>query len=213
MHLHSVPSELLLSASLDGVDTRYGQLYYKINDAAFKSARIDGFLPHNPCKDTKELAVTLLTGTAHAPFPYVPSLVELNTKMILKWNPDIPNAEMPDWSEEEIEVAMLPDNNEDFVDELFLSIPSMPVASTKPTSRMPPTIIELHALLMQSKDSLFFIANNIPSTSVSKWQLVQVAYDNSMAIQPNCVFGGRFLVNFYIQHPDNSRYNAVNQRH
>ena len=88
--------------------------------------------------------------------------------MILKWNLDSPNDEMPDWSEEDNEAVMHPDDNKDFVDEPFLSIPSKPVAATKPAACLPPTIIELYALLMYSKDLLLFITNNIPGTSVRK---------------------------------------------
>ena len=108
---------------------------------------------------------------------------------------------------------MLPDNDGDFVDNPFLSMPSMPIAATKPTARTSPTIVELHALLMQSKDPLFFIARDIPGTSVREWQLVQVAYNDSMVVHPNCLLDGKFLVDFYIQHPDDSKYNAVNQRY
>ena len=133
MHLQPVLPELLSFAPLDGVDTRYGQLYRNVNDAAFKATGCDGFLPHNLFKNIKELTATLPSGTRSAPFPHFPTLAELNAEMIMTWNPASPNAEMLDRSEEEIEAAMLPDDNEDFVDEPFLSMPSIPVAATKPT--------------------------------------------------------------------------------
>ena len=41
---------MIVFAPLDGIDTKYGQIYKNINDEACKAAGIDGFLPHNPWK-------------------------------------------------------------------------------------------------------------------------------------------------------------------
>ena len=121
---------------------------------------------------------------------------------------------MPDWTEEDIEAAMyLYDDDDDSVTAPLQIMPFMPRAGEKPDARGPPTITELHALLLQSRDRLFFIANCIPCTSVRKWQLVQVAYTDSIAMHPDCLTDGRFLVDFFILHPDDCRYNAVNQRY
>ena len=89
-------------------------------------------------------------------------------------------------------------------------MPLVSAAGIKLVACGPPTITELCALLLQSRDRLFFIANCIPGTYVRKWQLGQVAYTDSMAVHPDCLKDGQFLANFFIPHPDDCRYNAVN---
>ena len=48
MHICPVPQEMIAFAPLDGIDTKYGQIYKNINYEAYKAAGIDGLFPHNP---------------------------------------------------------------------------------------------------------------------------------------------------------------------
>ena len=97
------------------------------------------------------------------PFPDFLFLAELNAEMILKWNPSGPNDNMPDWTEEDLEAAMYPyDADDGSVTAPLQIMPFVPTAGEKPDARGPPIITELHALLLQSRDRLFFIANCIP---------------------------------------------------
>ena len=41
---------MIAFAPLDGIDTKYGQIYKNINDGEYKAAGLDGFLPNNPWK-------------------------------------------------------------------------------------------------------------------------------------------------------------------
>ena len=53
MHMSPVPPDMQDFAPLDGVDSRYGQLYRPINSDAYKQGGVEGFIPVNPFKDFK----------------------------------------------------------------------------------------------------------------------------------------------------------------
>ena len=50
MHMSPVLPDMQAFAPLDGVDSRYGQLYCPINSDTYKQGGIEDFLPHNPFK-------------------------------------------------------------------------------------------------------------------------------------------------------------------
>ena len=75
-----------------------------------------------------------------------------------------------------------------------------------------PTLAVLNAAMILSEDRLFFISIPFSSNDVREWRLVQLEYDLSIACSPSCIETGRFLCSFYISHPADFRYNAVNQR-
>jgi hypothetical protein len=70
----------------------------------------------------------------------------------------------------------------------------------------------LAASIIASTDRLFFISVVI-NPSYKEWRLVRVILDNSIALHPACLQDGRFLVEFYVRHSDDIRYNNVNQRY
>ena len=80
-------------------------------------------------------------------------------------------------------------------------------------SNGPPKINELHASLLHSHDRLLFIAHRVPDTSVYEWQLFQIAYEDTMQFHTNCLQYGKFLVDFYIIHPEDKDYYTINQRY
>ena len=80
---------------------------------------------------------------------------------------------------------------------------------TAPT--IPPAAI-LAQQLIKSLDKLFFVSNPIGSGDVREWRIVRVAFEASMASYSSCLVDGRYLVDFYISHPSDSRYNAINKQ-
>ena len=76
-----------------------------------------------------------------------------------------------------------------------------------------PDLGALSAAILTSNDKLFFIAHRIPGSNVAEWNLVSVALTETVSIHPTAMQDGQFLVNFYICHPADIRYNAINQRY
>ena len=72
-------------------------------------------------------------------------------------------------------------------------------------------INSFHASLLHSCDRLFFIAHRVSDTSVNEWQLVQIAYEDTMQFHTNCLQYGNYLVDFYIMHLEAKDYYAINQ--
>ena len=76
-----------------------------------------------------------------------------------------------------------------------------------------PAIHLLTAAIIRSDDRLFFVSHNIGANDAREWRLARVAFQDSMSLYPSCTLDGRFLFEFYICHPADWRYNAVNQRY
>ena len=75
-----------------------------------------------------------------------------------------------------------------------------------------PSTVLLNAAMILSKDRLFFISIPIGTNGVQEWRLVQLMFEQSVELSPSCMQTGKFLVDFYISHPPDWRFNAVNQR-
>ena len=89
--------------------------------------------------------------------------------------------------------------------------PLLPLASKPEPST--PTITTLAPLIISSTDKLFFIAHKIGTADCYEWRLVRVVFQDSISLYPPCLQDGRFLVEFYMAHPADARYNAINQRY
>ncbi len=98
------------------------------------------------------------------------------------------------------------------------SITTLPVLNTGPPPAAPihtiPTIPAIHLLaaaIIQSTDKLFFVSHSIGLNNARKWRLTRVAFQDSMSLYPLCMQDGRYLFKFYICHPSDWHYNAINQ--
>ena len=67
------------------------------------------------------------------------------------------------------------------------------------------------AAIINSVDRLFFVAHSTGANDSREWRLVRIAFSDSMSLYPSCMLDGRFLFEFYICHPSDWCYNAVNQ--
>jgi hypothetical protein len=74
----------------------------------------------------------------------------------------------------------------------------------------PANILAQHIIL--SRDRLFFISHAISSGDICEWRLVRVAFESTMSLYSSCLVDGRYLVDFYIAHPSDSQYNAINKQ-
>ena len=88
--------------------------------------------------------------------------------------------------------------------------PNLPATPVSPT---PPSISTLTSQLIASENKLFFIRHRIPGSSSSEWYLVRVALRDTLSAHPNALQDGKFLVDFYMLHPSDKRFNATNQRY
>jgi hypothetical protein len=88
--------------------------------------------------------------------------------------------------------------------------PSPPVAPPL-VSHHAPSITDLAPLIITSKDKLFFILHEV-SAGCQEWHLVRVALEDSLSLYHACLQDGYFLVKFYIGHPADVHFNAVNQQ-
>ena len=76
-----------------------------------------------------------------------------------------------------------------------------------------PSLAELSASIVASQHRPFFISYRLPGGITFEWSLVRVALSKTLSCHPSAFQDGRFLVDFYIVHPGNQFFNAVNQRY
>ncbi len=184
--------ELIPFQPLDGPDTWYGQIHKPMKAQPFKEAGINGFQLMLPYKVSARFLKTDQTSDFHWP-----RLLELNVDLL----------PFP-WLSEEERHHYLSGNIIKTLQAMYTGPPlPSPVYSTP---RLPPLNI-LPWSIIQSSEKLFFISNNIGLNDACKLRLIQVAFQESMSWYPSCLQDGHFLVEFYICHPFNSHYNAVNQ--
>jgi hypothetical protein len=86
--------------------------------------------------------------------------------------------------------------------------PSMPTYSAPD---IPPANI-LAQRIISSQDRLFFISHAIGSGDIREWHLVGVAFEATMSLYSSFFVDGYYLVDFYIAHPSDFWYNAINKR-
>jgi hypothetical protein len=191
--LSPYPLELVPFEPIDGPDNWYGQLHKPITANSYKEAGIKGFTPPTLFKATSQFLTTDLKSQFHWP-----SLFKLNDDLFpFQW-----------LSEEERKQYFDGD-----------SISSIPIMHIRPPPAVPiydkptiPSISTLTTAIIKSSDKLFFISNPIGTNEAWEWRLIKIAFQESMLLYPSCLQDGRFLVEFYICHPSDSWFNAINQR-
>ena len=193
--LSPYPPQLIPFEPLDGADSKYSQLYKPIGLQPFKEAGIDGFQPPQPFKASPSTFAKVEDGDKFR----FPTLAELNDELFpFPWLP----GEQPKVQLEYEQEKVYP----------FMYSGPPPSASTY----TPPTVPPISALIpriIQSTSKLFFIAQNIGMGDTYEWRLVRVNLALSTEQHPSCYQDGRFLVDFYTLHPEDVRYNGINQRY
>jgi len=193
--LSPYPTELIPFQPVDGADTQYGQIYKPISAHPFKEAGIKSFTPIQPFK----VATDVLAQTNQCAAFHWPSLSELNDETApFPWAGDL-----------EYERYM----SGDFIAKLPVLTTGPPPAAPNHSIPSIPAIHLLTAAIIKSTDCLFFVSHSIGAKYAREWRLARLAFRDSVSIYPSCTLDGRFLFDFYICHPANWRYNAVNQRY
>jgi hypothetical protein len=88
--------------------------------------------------------------------------------------------------------------------------PSPPVAPPL-ISQDAPSITDLAPLIITSTDKLFFVLHKV-GTGCREWRLVRIALEDSLSLYPACLQDGHFLVKFYVGHPADVHFNAINRQ-
>ena len=192
--LSPYPIELIPFQQLDGPDNRYGQLYKTITPHAFKEAGLVGIMPVNPYKASANFSTTDRCQEFHWL-----SLAELNEEL-----------DSSTWVNDEDYKRYIAGDCIDIHPVFATGPPPEPPSVSIPTI---PSVESITAAIVNSSDKLFFISVPIGDNDVREWRLVSLAFKQSVALYPSCMQDGRFLFEFYICHPDDWRYNSINQRY
>ncbi|KAL3762115.1 hypothetical protein ACHAWU_001566 [Discostella pseudostelligera] len=191
--LSPYPLQLIPFQPLDGADSRYSTLYKAIIPNPFIEAGITGFDPPQPFQIPAQFT---MVHTSPKAFIW-PMLADFNQEV---------------FGSESIDQNQFID---DLLDEAFqVSYTGPPPAAPIiPSPPIIPPLPSLIASIITSTDRLFFIAHKFGDANFYEWRLVQIDLNASMQLYPSCLQDGRFLVDFYLPHPSDIRFNATNQRY
>ena len=188
------PTELVPFEPIDGPDNVFGQIHKPLAKSPFVKAGLEGFTPLQPYKLPANYASTHDFNDF-----YWPSLKELNDEL----------CPFP-WFEGERERHLSVDDSIESAVAMYQGPPPTPPTLTP---SVVPSIEQLAPAIVRSIDKLFFISHTTTNAEYREWRLVRVALEDSMSLRPTCLQDGRFLVEFYIMHTSDSRYNGINQRY
>jgi hypothetical protein len=187
--LSPYPLELVPFQPVDGCDNRFSQIWRPIGKNPFAEAGLQGFDPSPPFRLPAHLA------DVHSEFEW-PSVGELNDEL----------QPFP-WLSGEME-SLPPDSEPYVADPVMYTGPPPEPLSVSPVI---PSISDLVAAIIRSTDRLFFISH-ATSEPHREWRLVRVVFRDSVSLRPSCLQDGRFLVEFFVRHTADGRYNSANQR-
>jgi hypothetical protein len=114
------------------------------------------------------------------------------------------------WESEEERQRYLDENGIFLLPALITGPP--PAAPTHPILAIP-SISLLVTTIVRSTDRLFFVSCKFGKNDAREWRLARVGFLDLMSLYPLCTLDGRFLFEFYICHPADWQYNAINQRY
>jgi hypothetical protein len=192
--LSPYPVELIPFEPVNGADTHYGKLYKPIIAHPFKEAGINGFSPLKPYQVTTMLVLTGLCLNFHWP-----SLSEPNKELSPFW-----------WENDDKCRCYI---NGDSISTLPILTNGPPPAASPLSIPAVPAIPLLVVTIIQSTNRLLFVLYKISNNDAREWRLAWVAFMDSMLLYPSCMLDGWFLFKFYISHPADWHYNAVNQQY
>ena len=187
--LSPYPLQLLPLQPVDGPDSRYSHLYREMIENPFADAGIEGFAPPQPF----QVPYTTIDGVNSFHWP---TLFDYNAELM-----------------EEAGINVDPNSYSIEDDDAIVVYTGPPPLPPLLESSGPPPLSTLVAAIVASPDKLFFIAYKIGATASYEWRLIRIALGDSMQIHPACLQDGSFYVDFYILHPADVRFNAVNQRY
>ncbi len=190
--LSPYPAELIPFEPVDGADTQYRQLYKPISAQLFKEAGIKGFSPIQPFKVATNLAIMDRCAAFHWP-----SLSKLNDQF----------APFPWKSNAKFQQYIVGDS----IAQLPVMTMGPPPAAPAHSIPMVPAIHFLTASIISSTNKLFFVSHSIGANNSREWHLARIAFIDSVLLYPSCTLDSQFLFKFYICHPSDWHYNAVNQ--
>jgi hypothetical protein len=193
LDLSPYPAELITFQPLNGANNQCGQLNRKISDHPYEEAGTKGFTPPNPFR----VATNFITTTDALVFKW-PTLAKLNKELF----------PYP-WSYNKEFNEYLSNDSPSTIPGFYTGPPPLVPNFIAPTIR--PSAV-LAQQIIKSSDKFFFISNSIGYGDVQEWHLVCVAFEALMASYSSCLVDGQYLVDFYISHPSDYQYNAINKR-
>ena len=191
-HLSPLPQSLIPFPPLNGPDNSFQQLHKKYKDHPFLDAGIHGFEPTQPWQ-------TANLSFLQEPEYHFPTLAELNADLNSDnsiSNPVLDNSQVLGTSPSINKLIRTDHSNEPIAPFLLLG-------TTKSLSGM-------IAKIIQSEDKLFFV--NYIHNGRKEWNLVQLNLSLTLVKSPSVFADGKFIVEFFVSHPDDIEYSHQNRR-
>ena len=191
------PSYFIPQKPLIGAHNSFSKIHKDLTHKRFKDAGVNETpigSTDTRLSSTVQLSVLATEiSTTLPPFPSISELDEEYNDSITSNNNEIDDIEETNDLDDEIARTIKPESNQ-MSNESFTDI-----------SVLLPKIIN-------SDDKLFFISHNFTGQDRKEWKVVQIDSKTTMALNPNVLKDGKFLVNILIQHPNDSEYHLTQRR-
>ena len=195
------PEQIIPYKPVNTSDQLYSELNKPTTDNPYEKAHIQGYAPSSPW--AAPAAYAHITNYDDKHFPTVE---EMYTEFD-SW-PE-PNTEI-DTSTKELDttIATMASSKDD-CDQVI----SMPTTRAYYKSNISSNFATTIKQILNSTAKLFFIAYNLPNERRKEWKMVAVDLTTTLQVHPQCLQDGKFIVNFYIQHPLDDKLRADEQRY
>jgi hypothetical protein len=211
--LSPCPRDLVPFTPIHGADNTFGQINKQIQQKSYLDAGIDGFPPANPFK--VHVTFAQASGISNPNLEPFPSLSELDDELgdrpivddICTTDED-QHSHIMDIYTGILEPASSLNN---IVETRALSPAPSPQNNAQDIPARP--FSQLIVDIVKSDDKLLFIAFQSETSTYREWHLVQVNFTSTMSQHPSAMQDGKFLVEFLIAHPSDSKFNEPNKRY
>ena len=196
------PKSLIPHQNTESSDHIFSELNKKSIENPFSRAHIQGYQPVKPW-ETAAAATAQLTSSDTPDLPPFPSVEQLDSEYD-SW-PESGNPFSTDKSSDHISSLGndVMDSQHDIShhsDDNTNTYQALPIITPAPLSFS--TLIQS---IIMSDDKLFFISYQLPNESRREWKLVQLDFELSIRQYPTCLQDGKFIFNFLIEHPKDTK--------
>jgi hypothetical protein len=206
--LYRSPESLIPHKQLKSSDHAFSEFNKPVVDSPYENAGLDKFIPSQPWAAPSALAIIQETPTTMESFPTVEEMDADYDSWPESGNPFTNDASQLR-SQDRFQGATGTATSIN-IDNLDQVVALQANANSHDAAKR--SFSQLIADIIKSEDKLFFIAYSRPDEQRKEWKLVQLDFERSMQLYPNCLQDGKFIVNFYIQHHNDDKLHITDRR-
>ena len=210
-HIYHCPSEIIPFKPTSTSDQNFASLDKKTQESPYQMLGIRNYEPAQPFSTHAAAALSHIS-------PQNPERISnVNFSAFVDINPPFPSCNQLDqeigFSEDQNKINISPPTSspEAYSSNVTRAHPVTTAIPTPSNTTPQSALTASHAALgysitslLQSQSKLYFISYNPSNCDRKEWKLISIDVEASISKHPTCFQTGKFLANFFIQHPNDS---------